>query len=320
MWHCLRGVIPGLLVALVSGGCASWYRPAGGKLPPTPPTIETVALDIITARVPLGDAVANGSMWDEIDEQPLPSELRRTMAANGLRAGVIGTRMPAALEKLLNLSDTPQLVEPGRQIVDFQNDAPLRHRLVRIVSGRWTNIICTGETSRHAELAVLVREADGALRGRTYRQVMGLLATHALLEGDGRVRFELVPEIEHGEAQRRFEPSEGMMKIEFGPPHERYDFLRMSLVLSPGQMLLVTGLPDRPGSLGYQFFMERGAGKPQQKLLLVRLAQTQYDNLFITDPVLDWPAKPDEPAAAAASPTSRDRKGAESAAGAETAP
>jgi hypothetical protein len=293
MWHRLRGQVSGLLLLLGVCGCAVWQQPAGGRLATAPPAIDTVGLDIIIARVPLGDEVANGSLWNEIDEQPLPTELRRLLAYNGLRAGVIGTRLPVPLEQLLKLTETPPSGDQANHVVDFENEPALRHRLVRVVAGRRTNIICTGENSRHAELPVLVREADGALRGKTYRQVMGLLTAHAMLEGGGRVRLELVPEIEHGEPQRRFEPGEGMMKIEFGPPHEKYEFLRMSAVLAPGQMLLVTGMPDRPGSLGYQFFMEPGAQKPQQKLLLVRLAQTQYDDLFSSDSLLDSPAKPD---------------------------
>ena len=289
MWHPLRGQVYRLLVLLCASGCAAWEHPTAGRLPTQPPSLETVALDVVVARVPLGDEVANGSLWDEIDEQPLPTELRRLLAANGMRAGVIGTRLPVALERLLKLTETPPSGDPVNHVVDFENEPPLRHRLVRIMAGRRTNIICTGENRRRPELPILVREPDGGLRGKTYRQVMGLLATHALLENDGRVRLELVPEIEHGDAQRRFEPGEGMMRIEFGPPHEKYDFLRISAVLAPGQMLLVTGMPNRPGSLGYQFFMEPEAQRPQQKLLLVRLAQAQYDDLFSNDALLDSP-------------------------------
>lgn len=298
MWHTLRGLVLSSLAALTASGCATWEHPTPGRLNAVRPAIETVALDVVIARVPMGDPVANGELWNEIDEQPLPTELRRLLAANGLRAGVIGMRLPVPLERLLKMNDRPPSDDPVEHVVDFEKEPAVRHRMVRIVSGRRTNIICTGENSRHAELPVLMREPDGGLRGRTYRQVMGLLAAHAQLEGDGRVRLELVPEIEHGEPQRRFEPGEGMMKIEFGPPHEKYEFLRMPLVLSPGQMLLITGLPDRPGSLGYQFFMEPGAQKPQQKLVLVRLAQTQYDDLFTADGLLDWPGA-EEPTPAA---------------------
>ncbi|HEX3658494.1 MAG TPA: hypothetical protein VHV55_22070 [Pirellulales bacterium] len=308
MWHTLRGVVLGLLVSLSASGCAVWEHPPPGRQNAARPAIETVALDVVVARVPLGDTVVNGELWNEVDEQPLPTELRRLLAANGLRAGVIGTRLPVALERLLKMSDQPPDESQVKQVVDFENEPIVRHRMVRIVSGRRTNIICTGENSRHAELPVLVREADGGLRGRTYRQVMGLLAAHALLEGDGRVRLELVPEIEHGDAQRRFEPGEGMMKIEFGPPHEKYDFLRMPLVLSPGQMLIVTGLPDRPGSLGYQFFMEPGAQKPQQKLLLIRLAQTQYDDLFTSDALQDWPPQEEHDPAAVPGAKNNDKR------------
>ena len=45
---------------------------------------------------------------------------------------------------------------------------------------------------------------------------------------------------------------------------------------------IVTCRPDRPGSLGYQFFNDTKGAKAEQKLLLVRLVQSRYDNLFDT--------------------------------------
>ncbi|HEY5312751.1 MAG TPA: hypothetical protein VIK18_09525, partial [Pirellulales bacterium] len=155
MRHRLRGVVLGLLTSLGASGCAAWEHPAHGRLNASQPSIQTVALDVIIARVPLGEATTNGDVWNEIDEQPLSAELRGLLAANGLRAGVIGTRLPVALQRLLNLSDRPPSDDPVKHVVDFENEPTVRHRLVRIVSGQRTNIICTGENSRHAELPVL---------------------------------------------------------------------------------------------------------------------------------------------------------------------
>ena len=56
-------------------------------------------------------------------------------------------------------------------------------------------------------------------------------------------------------------------------------------------MLLITGLPNRAGSLGYDFFTESKSGRLDQKLLVIRVAQTKYNDLFVkvTEP---GPSKP----------------------------
>ncbi len=191
-----------------ASGCASVYR---HEPPPVkPPGPESVSFDIYTIRVPLGDSEINGSMWSEIDEQQLPAELRRHLADNGFRAGVVGNHIPLKLEQLLQLRDlAPAKVEIGGTVTDFENEPQLRQRHMQIMAGHPANIICTGEHSRHAELSVLIRGADGQVNGRTYRKVMGLLSIKAFPQGDGRVRLEVLPELEHGDAARRFEPSEG---------------------------------------------------------------------------------------------------------------
>jgi hypothetical protein len=71
-----------------------------------------------------------------------------------------------------------------------------------------------------------------------------------------------------------------MFKVEFGPPHEVIERLRWTARLAPGQMLVVSALPERIGSLGYQFFTERDGDTTVQKMLLVRLTQCEYDDRF----------------------------------------
>ena len=51
-------------------------------------------------------------------------------------------------------------------------------------------------------------------------------------------------------------------------------------------MLVLTALPDRPGSVGNYFFTDDSSGQPEQKLLLIRLAQTQHDGLFSPEEIL----------------------------------
>jgi hypothetical protein len=45
-------------------------------------------------------------------------------------------------------------------------------------------------------------------------------------------------------------------------------------------MLILGSLPSRSGSLGHHFFTKENNGRLEQKLLIVRLSQTQHDGLF----------------------------------------
>jgi hypothetical protein len=49
-------------------------------------------------------------------------------------------------------------------------------------------------------------------------------------------------------------------------------------------MIVMSSLANRPGSLGHYFFTREADGKLEQKLMVLRLAQTQHDDLF--DPQL----------------------------------
>jgi hypothetical protein len=268
-------------------GCA--HLEPLSQTPLTTPTTPKngVVLDVLFVRFPLGDPVVNDDVWREIDELCLAPEERRRLEANGLRAGVISGPLPLPLEQRLQLGEKPPTVQ-GSQTVDLEHEPLTRQRQLRTRGGRRANIIVMGERQRRNELSVLLRSDDG-VRGRTYRQVMGLFATKAFPLGDGGVRLELTPELEHGEAQKRFTPGEGMFKVEFGPPHEVLDQLRATVQLAPGQILAVTTFPKRPGTLGHHFFTEHDGDATQQKMLLVRLAQCEYDARFDEAPAVETP-------------------------------
>ena len=79
--------------------------------------------------------------------------------------------------------------------------------------------------------------------------------------------------------------NQGVFRLTTSRPRQQFDELAISATLSPGSMLLLSGLPHCPGRLGYHFFTEQG-GHLEQKLLLIRLAQTQHDDVFAPPEVL----------------------------------
>ena len=88
--------------------------------------------------------------------------------------------------------------------------------------------------------------------------------------------------IEAGVSQgwHRYVGDQGVLRLETSRPKKTYDDMTMTADLAPGEMLILSSLSNRPGSLGHQFFTDENNGKLEQKLLIVRLSQTQHDGLF----------------------------------------
>ena len=74
------------------------------------------------------------------------------------------------------------------------------------------------------------------------------------------------------------ERTQRIPKTNNGREHQEFDELRMDTVLSPGQTLIVTCAPEARGLGGFFFAEAVGAG--DRSLMLLRLAQSQYDDLF----------------------------------------
>jgi hypothetical protein len=101
-----------------------------------------------------------------------------------------------------------------------------------------------------------------------------------LLEPDGRVRLKLVPELQYGSPKPTIVGRPGIMRLEANQPKQVYQEMTIDASLRPGQMLVLGSLPERRGSLGHHFFTQKTNGKVEQKLLVIRLSQTQHDGLF----------------------------------------
>ena len=64
-----------------------------------------------------------------------------------------------------------------------------------------------------------------------------------------------------------------------GRKREVFQHLAFEAQLNPGQTLIMSCTPEMTG-VGHTFFVESGEGDAQQKLLLIRLAQSQRNALF----------------------------------------
>ena len=130
----------------------------------------------------------------------------------------------------------------------------------------------------YPQLPVLVCES-GQLSGQTYNEAQGVFVVTSLPQPDGRVRLELVPELQHDQPRQRWVGNQGIIRLDASRPKRVYADMAITADLSPGAMLVLSSLANRPGSLGHDFFTQND-GRLEQKLLVVRLAQTQHDGLF----------------------------------------
>lgn len=244
---------------------------------------DSVTLDIFFVRCPFGDPATNEDLWREVDEQQIPIETRRRLTTNGFRAGVISGQMPVCLSRLLELKQGAAPIG-GPQKTDLaeigSEEGPMwSHQQLR--AGKRSEII-TSEI--YEELPVLLSGPDG-VSGDTYKLAQGVVAVRAVPEKDGRVLLEAVPELHHDKEQRNISGNQGAWRIEMARPRVAFDDMAVSTRLSPGDMIVLSCLPNRLGSLGHHFLTTDSSGSLEQKLLVIRLSQTQHDELFEPTPI-----------------------------------
>lgn len=284
-WASLWGAWGGLLLWLgAAGGCspvAAYSSPKNTLLRPVQMPPDAVGLEIFFVRVPLADPEANETLWSQLDEQALPASVRRELLKNGFRAAVVGTPIPVSLARLLKMCDSlPPAEQEGVsrvRVEEGQTVEPwITGRRLSLRPGCRSEVIASGV---YDEMTILRPETRG-VGGQTFRKAQGLFGLYAQPMRDGRVQVELVPEVHYGDPSQRWVGDQGMFRVEIRRERQIFSDLAIRSFLAPGEILLLSCLPEREGSLGWYFFTQTSSGDPQQKLLLVRLAQTQHDGLF----------------------------------------
>ena len=236
---------------------------------------ECVVLEVGFVDVPHEPTDWMEQVWREIDEQQLAPDLRRAWHTNGLRGGVVGLQLPSLLRAALD-----ERQEGGgarRSLHDLSAAAPAAspNRRIQARSGRRTEIVTQDILE---SIIVLVDDGEG-VAGRTFDQAQPVLALKAFPNGDGSANLELIPEIQYGPPRQRWTGrANGMFQLEAGRDKQVFPHLKLDIKITPGQTLVVTA--DGPArSLGGNFFQGSTTDLPQ-KMLLIRLAQSQYDDLF----------------------------------------
>jgi len=264
-----------LLTVAAFIGCSPWSTsPAGktqlqsAKMSPDSVVIELAMLDLAQVQ-----EASTADLWREADEQQVPTELRGKLAQNGLRCGVLGGQLPSWITD--HLGDRGKLL----QLDESECTAVVSDLLTQ------RRIQCRANQHRSIPIGLKCKELDlgppGSEELTRYTDAQCHLNITANPKGDGRVALELVPEIQHGPPRQRWVGGDGLFRLDASRDSIRYDDLKVTATLVPGQTLILESLPGANG-VGKALFGNKTSGPAAAggKLVLVRLAQTQLDDLF----------------------------------------
>jgi len=245
---------------------------------------DSVALDLIFVHVPETSQPLVAEIWNEVDEQVIDPSIRERLHQNGFRAGLTGATIPRSLERLLGDQLGPSATQDPTIVEEFEpRELSVRLRHLQLRANKRSEIVISGV---QPIWPMLVRNGN-EVTGQNFQQAQGILALRAKPRGDGRALLELMPELHHGEPRRQYVAGDGSWLLDSGRPREVFDQMQIAATLSCGEMLLVGQQQNMPGSLGQRFFTlgdGTAVAMPGERLFLVRLAQTQRDNRFDSEP------------------------------------
>jgi hypothetical protein len=280
----------GLSLPILLVGCRLMNDPAAtvGKSPlrPIRSSPDSVAVEIFWARYPCSDGEISNASWQEIDETPIPVDVRRRLATNGFRVGVVGSFLPDPLARALQLDGESGTRDPPADNlllnqVDPSVEPMVRRRRLQLKAGCRAEIQASG-LIREVPLLLAI---DGELGGCTYADAQAVFAIDVTPQPDQSVELRLVPELHHGPQKLRYMGGEdGVLRQEAKRDRKVFKELEMTISLSPGEMLVMMGRPDAEGKIGTYFHSVDGATAHQQKLIAIRLAQVPQSQSFSGSP------------------------------------
>ena len=290
--NCLTGFGPAIAIAMLAAlcfvaGCKSWQKdkPATGnplglsgmQMPP-----NSVACLVSVVKLNKNQGERFDRIWPELDQQAVGLVHRRAWDANGLRIALASAQLPGELRTLLE-EDPPasenkleKLEELESKVAEVQNGQTSSTWRMTLREGNAKSIAVS---PTHDAASWVIESGSNQTAGAGTR-VTALLQLTAFPKGDGTTRIVLRPLIKHGEPHSRFGVVNNSLTLETSQTEVLLDQLRVEASLKPGQTLIATAIPQS-AEFGQLLF-----GNPAQlesgerRVLMIRLVQTQQDDVF----------------------------------------
>jgi len=279
-------LLPIVALVVVTAGCSVLSTTVVGRGPAADvpvtdavaakPPPRTISLEVTFVRCDADDLELREEIWRHVDEQVLDDTRRRTLNANGLRAGVVTGHLPAEFATRLAASSE----EPA----DVAGVDPARaRRLLNLLPGRGGDLV----TAHRLPSLVIFEQRDGEVRGATFHDATPQFTLDARPAADGRIRLELVPEVKHGPVEKSWAGEDGVFRLETGQRRHRMDHLGIDVTVPAGGLLIVGCAGEAAASVGDGLLRDQDDGdRGGVRLIAIRpLARS-------TDPAFAEPAEP----------------------------
>ncbi len=293
----MRLVAPSFTLAMLllaaMAGCQSLGEP--GDLTPksllqaAASSPDAVTLDIYWARTErnLGEQEEGiptvDQLWNSVQEDRIPLEVRRALAENGLRAGVVGGTPSPQIARLLNPTGADPDTTGERPTL---SRAKITRRLLQLRPGRRAEL----QVSDEPRTMRLLRRIDGQLTGRSYPDARGIYGLEVVSTQNDQIELQLTPELHHGQMRMQYTPSgPGRVVQRLAREVEVFTDLQVRVTLTPGEILLVTSLSKSSHCVGGLFYHTESDSVPQQKVLLIRVSQVPESHAIAAQDASSWP-------------------------------
>ena len=271
---------------IVLAGCSTWTAAPMSKslLQPAKMSPDSVVIEFALLDLEDSPGSADVDLWQSVDEQQIPVQTRQRLTRQGLRCGVVGGQLPSwLLDQLADQSKRLELDESQRTAVVSEL---LTERRIQCRANQRRSVP-VGTKCKDLEVGTGPGDADPPSK---YQDAQCHLCLTVRPQGDGQVELELVPEIQHGPMHQRWIGQDGLFRLDASRDSVRFDELQVTATLLPGQTLVLSA-SAAAGGLG-KAFASCGAGtlepgtqvadvkESPHRIFLLRLAQTQFDDLF----------------------------------------
>lgn len=221
-------------------------------------------------------------VWRLSNEATADIALRQRLDQNGLRAGVIMGEFPSMIRQQLEQTAKKQKTD-ALEHAGLAADVDNRVRRLLCRAGRRMDLLVKPELPE--PLTVLSTRDGQHVSGDTFDRATVLFDMRVLPHGDGSATVNLTPEIQHGEQRQTFIHGDFGTRAEMRRNVQSWSELKISAKLTSGQVLIVSSSPLAK-ALGSTFFVSKTVEHTEERvLLLVRLAESQLDDLFAPEVV-----------------------------------
>jgi len=273
---------------LFFGGCNVFpLKNKNDNSPPvqTKPMLQTgeingaVSIEVFYIRITPQQRETLQKLWQETDEMVLDAPFRYKLRREGLRFGILGDVLSAPLSELINVTGIQQNTSNGTA---GEVEVPINSAAINSNVMKHSRNLFPGMSASlplfDSSVSEMTRfwQENGKICGRTYQDARGMIRLSAQVQADGKVKFQIVPELEYGQIETKIKTHAHILSLESGKPRHIFEDLTIKVDLIPGQWFIMGPAAANCSGIGRDFFM-REDERNEFKIIAVRLVRVKNE-------------------------------------------